>query len=209
MLGLIGKKIGMTRLFTEVGHSVAVTLIQAGPCTVIRHKNQDEDNYSALQVGYEDVAESKLNKPDLGHYKKYNVPSFKIMKEFRVNEKVLNDYSPGSELKVDIFNPREKVHITGISKGKGFSGVIKRHNFHGKNKTHGTHEIFRGTGSVGMCATPSRIFRGKKMPGQYGNEKVTVRNLTVYKIDSEKNILMVNGAVPGHRNSVIKIQKAR
>ncbi|HHI87393.1 MAG TPA: 50S ribosomal protein L3 [Candidatus Cloacimonetes bacterium] len=209
MLGIIGKKIGMTRLFTENGDSVAVTLIEAGPCTVTSHKTKEKDNYSALQLGFQEVPEKKLNKPQLGHFKKNDVSAFKIMKEFRVNEEVMNDFSPGAEVKVDIFNPRDKIHVTGISKGKGFTGVMKRHNFHGKSRTHGTHESFRGTGSIGMCASPSRVQRGKKMPGQYGNDKVTVRNLTVYKIDGERNLLMVRGAIPGHRNSIVMIQKTK
>ncbi len=209
MLGIIGKKIGMTRLFTENGDSVAVTLIEAGPCTVTSHKTKEKDNYSALQLGFQEVPEKKLNKPQLGHFKKNDVSTFKIMKEFRVNEEVMNDFSPGAEVKVDIFNPRDKIHVTGISKGKGFAGVIKRHNFHGKSSTHGTHESFRGTGSIGMCASPSKVQRGKKMPGQYGNDKVTVRNLTVYKIDGERNLLMVRGAIPGHRNSIVMIQKTK
>lgn len=209
MLGIIGKKIGMTRLFTENGDSVAVTLIEAGPCTVTSHKTKEKDNYSALQLGFQEVPEKKLNKPQLGHFKKNDVSAFKIMKEFRVNEEVMNDFSPGAEVKVDIFNPRDKIHVTGISKGKGFTGVMKRHNFHGKSRTHGTHESFRGTGSIGMCASPSRVQRGKKMPGQYGNDKVTVRNITVYKIDGERNLLMVRGAIPGHRNSIVMIQKTK
>jgi len=209
MLGLIGKKIGMTRLFTENGDSVAVTLIEVGPCTVTSHKTKEKDNYSALQLGFQEVPEKKLNKPQLGHLTKNNVSTFKILKEFRVNEDVMNDYSLGTEIKVDIFKPKDKIHVTGISKGKGFSGVIKRHNFHGKTQTHGTHESFRGTGSVGMCASPSKIQRGKKMPGQLGNDRVTVRNLTVYKIDGERNFLMVRGAVPGHRNSIVMIQKTK
>ncbi len=209
MLGIIGKKIGMTRLFTENGDSVAVTLIEAGPCTVTSHKTKEKDNYSALQLGFQEIPEKKLNKPQLGHFKKNDVSAFKIMKEFRVNEEVMNDFSPGAEVKVDIFNPSDKIHVTGISKGKGFAGVIKRHNFHGKSRTHGTHESFRGTGSIGMCASPSKVQRGKKMPGQYGNDKVTVRNLTVYKIDGERNLLMVRGAIPGHRNSIVMIQKIK
>ncbi len=209
MLGLIGKKIGMTRLFTENGDSVAVTLIEAGPCTVTSHKTNEKDNYCALQLGFQEVPEKKLTKPLVGHFKKNNVSLFKIMREFRVNEDVMNDYSPGAEMKVNIFKPKDKIHVTGISKGKGFSGVIKRHNYHGKSATHGTHESFRGTGSVGMCASPSKIQRGKKMPGQYGNGQVTVRNLTVYKIDEERNLLMVRGAIPGHRNSVVMIQKTK
>jgi len=209
MLGIIGKKIGMTRLFTENGDSIPVTLIEAGPCTVTSHKTNEKDNYSALQLGFEDVPEKELNKPQLGHFKKNDVSAFKVLKEFRVRDDVMKNYTLGSEVKVNIFNPRDKIHVTGISKGKGFSGVIKRHNFHGKSATHGTHEIFRGTGSVGMCATPSRIHRGKKMPGQYGNENVTVKNLVVYKIDEERNLLLVRGAVPGHRNSIVFIQKTK
>ena len=209
MLGIIDKKIGMTRFFTENGDSIAVTLIEAGPCTITSHKTIEKDNYSALQLGFQEVPEKKLTKPLLGHFKKNNVSAFKIMKEFRVNEDVMNDYSPGAEIKVDIFKPKDKIHVTGISKGKGFTGVIKRHNFHGKTQTHGTHESFRGTGSIGMCATPSRVHRGKKMPGQYGNDRVTVRNLTVYNIDEERNLLMVRGAIPGHRNSIVMIQKTK
>ncbi len=209
MLGIIGKKIGMTRLFTQDGDSIPVTVIEAGPCKVVQQRTQEKDNYSALQLGYNEVPETKVNKPTRGYFTKQNVPNYKILREFRVDEELIKNYDQGSEIKVNIFNPGAKVHVTGISKGKGFSGVMKRHNFHGKSMTHGTHEIFRGTGSVGMCATPSRIHRGKKMPGQYGNEKVTVRNLTIYKIDEDKNLIMVRGAIPGHRNSIVMIQKTK
>lgn len=209
MLGIIGKKIGMTRLFTENGDSVPVTVIEAGPCKVVQQKTMEKDNYSALQLGFNEVPEAKLNKPERGHCAKQNVTTYKVLREFRIDEDLMKDYQQGSEVKVNIFNPGAKVHVTGISKGKGFAGVMKRHNFHGKNMTHGTHEIFRGTGSVGMCATPSRIHRGKKMPGQYGDDRVTVRNLVVYKIDEDRNIIMVKGAIPGHRNSIVMIQKTK
>ncbi|HEX37875.1 MAG TPA: 50S ribosomal protein L3 [Candidatus Cloacimonetes bacterium] len=209
MLGIIGKKIGMTRLFTENGDSVPVTVIEAGPCKVVQQKTMEKDNYSALQLGFDEVSETKLNKPERGHFAKRNIAAYKVLREFRIDEDLMKEYPQGSEIKVNIFNPGAKVHVTGISKGKGFAGVMKRHNFHGKNMTHGTHEIFRGTGSVGMCATPSRIHRGKKMPGQYGYDKVTVRNLVIYKIDEDRNIIMVKGAIPGHRNSIVLIQKTK
>jgi large subunit ribosomal protein L3 len=207
MLGLIGKKIGMARVFNEIGDSILVTLIQNSPCTVIQQRTIDKDGYTALQLGFDEVDEKRLNKPLAGHFKKNNLKCFKLLKEFRVDNKVLKKYPVGSVLNSNIFEPNEKVSVTGISKGKGFAGVMKRYGFHGKNKTHGTHESFRGGGSIGQCASPSRVFRGMKMAGHLGNEKVTVKNLSIFKIDEKRNLIMLRGAVPGHRNSIVVIQK--
>ncbi len=207
MLGLIGKKIGMTRAFYESGRSVPVTVIQLGPCLVTQKKDIEKEGYSALQMGFLEVKDNKINKPEYGHFKKNDLKCYKYLTEFKLNSDMLKKYDIGAEIKVDLFKENELVNITGISKGRGFAGVVKRHNYSGKNMTHGTHEIFRGAGSVGQCATPSRIFKGKKMPGHMGNKKVTVTNLQVVRVDKEKNIIMVKGAVPGHRNGLIVVNK--
>ncbi|MBC8526989.1 MAG: 50S ribosomal protein L3 [Candidatus Cloacimonetes bacterium] len=209
MLGLIGKKIGMTRAFYESGDSIPVTLIQAGPCTVTQLKSIDTDGYITIQLGFNEVKDNKLNKPLLGHFKKNKLNSFKFLKEFKVENKVLKKYKSGSVLNTSIFKVNEIVKVTGTSKGKGFAGVMKRHKFHGKNMTHGTHESFRGGGSIGQCATPSRVFRGKKMSGHMGNQTVTVKNLTIFKIDKERNLIFIKGAIPGHRNSIVTIRKIK
>ncbi|MCK4357650.1 MAG: 50S ribosomal protein L3 [Candidatus Cloacimonetes bacterium] len=209
MLGLIGKKIGMTRAFSESGDSIPVTIIHAGPCSVINRKTNEKDGYSALQLGFYETDEKKITKPQAGHFKKNNLKCFKFLREFRVDDKVLKKYPQGSVLSPNIFKANEIINVTGTSKGRGFAGVVKRYNFHGKNMTHGTHESFRGTGSIGQCATPSRVVRGKKMPGHMGNKKVTVRNLTIFKVDEKRNLIMLKGAVPGHRNSLITLQKIK
>lgn len=209
MLGLIGKKIGMTRAFSENGDSIPVTLVHAGPCTVVKRKTTEKDGYTALQLGFYEIDEKKMTKPQAGHFKKNNLKCFKFLKEFRVDDKALIKYQQGSVLNPGIFKANEIINITGTSKGRGFAGVVKRYNFHGKNATHGTHESFRGTGSIGQCATPSRVVRGKKMPGHLGNKKVTVKNLTIFKIDEKRNLIMLKGAVPGHRNSLITLQKIK
>ncbi|MEA2103628.1 MAG: 50S ribosomal protein L3 [Candidatus Cloacimonadota bacterium] len=207
MLGLIGKKIGMTRVFSENGKSINVTVIQAGPCVVTQKRNVENEGYSAIQMGFSETKEKRIKKPQIGQFKKNGLKYYKYLKEFRLSDEELNAYDIGSEIDVNIFKENENVNVTGTSKGRGFAGVIKRHGFHGKIATHGTHESFRGTGSVGQCATPARIFKGKKMPGHMGNAKVTVQNLQIIRIDKEKNILLVKGAVPGHRNTLLTIKK--
>lgn len=207
MLGLIGKKIGMSRVFYESGKSVGVTVIEAGPCVVTQKRNTEKDGYTAIQVGFAETEEKKVKKPQVGHFKKNGLKYYTYLGEFRVSEEELDNYELGSEIEVDIFKENDNVNVTGTSKGRGFAGVMKRHGFHGKSQTHGTHEIFRGTGAVGQCATPARIFKGKKMPGQMGHEKVTVQNLQVVRVDKEKNIVLIKGAVPGHRNALVTINK--
>lgn len=205
MVGLIGKKIGMTQIFTKDGKLVPVTIIKAGPCRVVRKKTKEQDNYDAIQLGFEEIDEKKLNKPMLSYFKKHNSPNFRHLKEFRL--RYYKDIEEGEEFDVSMFVENEMLKITGISKGKGFAGVMKRHNFSGFESSHGVHESFRGPGAIGQCATPSRVHKGKKMPGHHGHKKVSVKNLKVVKIDQEKNLLSVKGAVPGHRNSIVYLRK--
>ncbi|MBC8313397.1 MAG: 50S ribosomal protein L3, partial [Candidatus Cloacimonetes bacterium] len=191
MLGIIGKKIGMTRIFDEMGESIPVTIISAGPCTVVQQKSEKKEEYNAIQIGLEEIKEKKLTKPLKGHFEKNGKKYFRFLKEFRVDKKELMKYKVGSDIKSNIFEKNEIVNVTGISKGKGFAGVMKRYNFHGKSRTHGTHESFRGGGSIGQSATPSRGVRGEKKPGQMGKEKETDRNLIVVKIDEKRNLIMI------------------
>ncbi len=205
MIGLIGKKIGMTQIFDKKGNVIPVTVIQAGPCRVIHRKNKDKHGYDAVQLGFEEIDEKKVSKPMLGHFKKHNSPPYRYLKEFRL--KMYKDIDEGEVFDVSMFEENELLKITGTSKGKGFQGVMKRHNFHGFKATHGVHESFRGPGSIGQCATPARVFKGKKLPGHQGVDKVSVLNLQVVKVDVEKNLVMVKGAVPGHRNSIVRLRK--
>ncbi|MDP8201390.1 MAG: 50S ribosomal protein L3 [Candidatus Tenebribacter burtonii] len=205
MIGLIGKKIGMTQIFDENGNVVPVTVIQAGPCRVIHRKSKEKHGYEAIQIGFEEVDEKKVSKPMLGHFKKHNSPAYKYLREFRL--KLYTDVKEGEVFDVSMFEEHELLKITGTSKGKGFQGVMKRHNFHGFKATHGVHESYRGPGSIGQCATPARVFKGKKLPGHQGVDKVSVLNLQVVKVDVEKNLVMVKGAVPGHRNSIVRLRK--
>jgi len=205
MIGLIGKKIGMTQIFDEKGNVIPVTVIQAGPCRVIHRKNKEKHGYDSVQLGFEEVDEKKVSKPMMGHFKKHNSPAYKYLKEFRL--KMYKDINEGEIFDVSMFEEHELLKITGTSKGKGFQGVMKRHNFHGFKATHGVHESYRGPGSIGQCATPARVFKGKKLPGHQGVDKISVLNLQVVKVDVEKNLVMVKGAVPGHRNSIVRLRK--
>jgi len=205
MRGLIGKKIGMTRLFDENGHVVPVTILQAGPCVVTQVKTVDKDGYESVQVGYGERAEKHTNKPMMGHFDKAGIPPMKIIAEF---EKVPGfEYKQGQVFHVGIFNPGEYVSVSGKSKGKGFSGVIKRHNFARQPVTHGQGDTTRHPGSIGQASDPSRVFPGMRMAGHHGNSKVTVENLEVVKVDIENNQLLVKGAVPGARNGTVIISK--
>ena len=205
MIGLIGKKIGMTQVFDKDGKLIPVTVIQAGPCRVIHRKTREKHGYDAIQLGFEELDEKKVNKPALGHFKKHNSPPYKYLKEFRL--KVYKDIKEGEVFDVSMFKENELLKVTGISKGKGFAGVIKRYGFHGLNRTHGVHESFRGPGSIGQCATPSRVFKGKKLPGHKGSSQVSMLNVKVVKVDIEKNLVLIKGAVPGHRNTIIRLRK--
>ena len=202
--GIIGKKLGMTQIFDEVGNVIPVTLIEAGPCEVAQKKTVENDGYDAIQLAYCEAKEKHLTKAELGHFKKAGISPKRHLKEFRLAD--TGAYEVGSKISVDTFAAGEKVDITGISKGHGYTGVIKRWNFAVLRMTHGTGPVHRTGGSMGMNSTPSRIFKNKKMAGQWGNEQVTILNLAVVKVDAEKNIIAVKGAVPGAKGSIVFIR---
>ncbi len=201
---IIGKKLGMTQIFDEVGNVIPVTLIEAGPCEVAQKKTKENDGYDAIQLAYCEAKEKHLTKAELGHFKKAGISPKRHLKEFRLAD--TGAYEVGSKISVDTFAAGEKVDITGISKGHGYTGVIKRWNFAVLRMTHGTGPVHRTGGSMGMNSTPSRIFKNKKMAGQWGNEQVTILNLAVVKVDAEKNIIAVKGAVPGAKGSIVFIR---
>ncbi len=205
MIGLIGKKVGMTQLFGKNGKVIPVTGIQAGPCQVIHRKSQAKHGYDSVQLGYEEIEEKKLNKPQNGHLKKHKSNPYRYLREFRL--RVYKDIEEGEIFDVGMFIENEMLKVTGTSKGRGFAGVMKRHNFHGFKATHGVHESYRGPGSIGQCATPARVFKGKKMPGHMGNQRTTILNMRVVKVNVEKNLVFIKGAVPGHRNSLVLLRK--
>ena len=201
--GIIGKKIGMTQIFDEIGNVIPVTVIQAGPCVVAQKKTVETDGYNAVQLGFDDVKEKHLNKPEKGHFEKAGVAFKKHLKEFRLDD--VSALNVGDVITADTFAAGEKVDVTGMTKGRGYSGVIKRWNHHHLRMTHGTGPIHRQPGSMGVI-DPARIFKNKKMAGQYGNEQVTVLNLKVVKIDSEKNLIAVKGAIPGAKDGIVFIR---
>ncbi len=208
MIGIIGKKIGMTQIFDQNGIVTPVTVIQAGPCRVICKRTIEENGYEALQLGYEEIADKKTTQPLRGHFKKNGSPNYRYVREFRPSfGQETSDYNIGDELKADIFGTEDTVSVTGVSKGRGFTGVMKRHGFAGFEQSHGVHESFRGGGSIGQCAQPSRVLKGVKMAGQHGNKRNTIKHLQVIKVDAERGLIMIKGAVPGHRNSLLLIQK--
>jgi large subunit ribosomal protein L3 len=203
--GIIGKKVGMTRIFDERGRNIPVTVIEAGPCFVTQIKTDETDGYTAVQVGFDEVREKIITKPELGHLKGAG-KVLRTLKEFRLDE--VNDLKVGDEINVDIFAKGDIVAVTGTSKGKGFQGTMKRHNFHGGPASHGQKDRLRAPGSIGAGSSPSRVWKGMKMSGQMGNETVTVRNIEVIEIRSDKNILLVKGSVPGSRNGILQLIKA-
>lgn len=205
MKGIIGKKLGMTQIFLEDGTRVPVTVIQAGPCYVVQKKTADNDGYSAVQVGFESVAASNVNKPYLGHCAKSGHGVFRHLREFK-NDQV-EAMNVGDEITVSDFSADDVIDVTGTSIGKGFQGVMKRWNFKGGRASHGSR-FHRAPGSIGASATPSHVFKNKKMPGQMGNVKVTVQRLKIVRVDAADNLLLIKGAVPGHKNSIITIKKS-
>jgi large subunit ribosomal protein L3 len=206
--GIIGKKIGMTQTFDEEGRVSPVTVIEAGPCVVVQKKTTDRDGYSAVQLGLvEKRSRRRTTKAIEGHFKKYGVQPLKHMREFQL-ESGDEDFKPGQEVRVDIFKGVEKVDITGISKGKGFQGVVRRHGFHGGGATHGSM-FHRAPGGIGASADPSRVYPGTKMPGQMGGARVTVKNLKVVRVIEDQNLLLVRGAVPGARRGYLLIRESR
>jgi large subunit ribosomal protein L3 len=206
MKGILGKKLGMTQIFDENGVAVPVTIIEAGPCYVTQKKTKENDGYDAIQLGFGEVKQNRLKKPIAGHLKKSNAPAIKFMREFHVTDS--NEYEEGQKIDVSIFSVGDKVDVTGISKGKGFAGVVKRHAFRGGPKTHGQSDRWRAPGSVGAGSTPGRVFKGVRMAGRMGDEQVTVQNLRIALVDADKNILAVKGAIPGGKNGLIIIREA-
>lgn len=203
---IIGKKVGMTQIFDEAGRVIPVTVIEAGPCTVVQKKTAEKDGYEAVQLGYEDVAEKKLTKPELGHLKKAGEARKKHLKEFKLsNSAALN---VGDEIKADAFAEGDRVDVTGISKGKGYAGVIKRHGAGRTPMTHGGGPVHRHAGSMGPATDPSRIFKGKIGAGHMGDEQVTVLNLDVVKVDSELGIIAVRGAIPGPKGGIVYLRNS-
>jgi len=204
--GLMGKKLGMTGLFLPDGQYVPVTVIEAGPCVVIQIKTAETDGYNALQLGFGKKKESRVNKPLKGHFSKSDSGAFDFVKEFAVGDP--GEYSLGQQITLDMFKVGERVDVVGTTKGRGFAGVMKRHGFHGGRKTHGSHS-HRIPGSVGCSASPAKIIKGKKMPGQYGNDRQTMRNLEVVDIRPEDNLILLKGAVPGSKTGLVTINKLR
>ncbi len=201
--GIIGKKIGMTQIFDEVGNVIPVTVIEAGPCVVAQKKTAENDGYDAVQLGFIDAKEQNTNKPMKGHFAKAGVSAKKHLKEFRLDD--CSALNVGDTITADTFAAGEKVDVTGITKGRGYTGAIKRWNLHMLGKTHGIGPIHRQSGSMGVI-DPAHIFKNKKMAGQYGNEQVTVLNLKVVKIDAEKNLIAIKGAIPGAKNGIVFIR---
>ena len=201
--GIIGKKLGMTQLFDENGKVVPVTIIEAGPCVVVQKKTVESDGYQAVQLGYGDVSVKKVAKPAKGHFDKANVAPKKTLREFRLDD--ISGLSVGDIVKADTFAVGDHIDVVGISKGKGYAGTIKRFNGHRLRESHGTGPVARHAGSNGSTSTPSRVFKGKKLPGHLGAERVTIQNLTVVKIDAENNMIAIKGAVPGAKGSVVAI----
>ncbi len=201
--GIIGRKIGMTQIFDEKGNVIPVTVIEVGPCAVVQKKTVEKDGYDALQLGFSEKKEKHTTKAEKGHFEKAGVSYKRHLKEFRLND--CSAYNVGDVITVDTFAAGEKVDVTGMTKGRGYTGCVKRWNHHVLRMTHGTGPIHRQPGSMGTI-DPARVFKNKKMPGQYGNEQVTVLNLRVVKIDSEKNLLAVKGAIPGAKNGIVFVR---
>ncbi|MDP8228092.1 MAG: 50S ribosomal protein L3 [Candidatus Electryoneaceae bacterium] len=206
MITLLGRKKGMGAVFDDEGRHTPVTVLEVGPCQVLQVKTVESDGYAAVQTGFELINPKLVNKPRAGHFNRAGTKPYRLLREFRYDGN--REFKTGEMLKVDHFKPGDLVIVTGTSKGRGFAGVIKRHGFHRPKQTHGTHESFRGTGSIGACSYPARVFPGKKMPGRMGGGSVTVKNLVVVDVDVEKGLLMVKGAVPGPPGGFIKVRKS-
>lgn len=204
MSGLLGHKIGMTQIFDDKGLSVPVTVVQAGPCYVTQIKTSKTDGYNAIQLSYQDKKEKRTNKPEKGHFAKASISAKRYSKEFDFGKDV--EFKLGDEIKADIFKAGSKVQVSGISKGKGFQGGMKRHGFQGGQQTHGQSDRLRAPGSLGQSSWPSRVFKGLKMAGRMGGDRITLKSTVIVKVDSENNLLFIKGAVPGAKNSLLEIK---
>ncbi len=209
MKGILGRKLGMTQLIMENGEVVPVTIIQAGPCYVTQLKKPEVDGYAAVQLGFEEVAERKLTKPERVRLQKNGLPPLKVLREFRLTDGDDSEYQVGQQITVDVFQEGDRVDVTGTSKGRGFQGGVKRYGFGGGPKTHGQSDRWRAPGSIGSGTTPGRVYKGTRMAGHMGNARVTVQNLLVVRVDPEKGVIAVKGAVPGPRNGLLMIREAR
>ena len=203
---IIGKKLGMTQIFSEDGKVIPVTVVVAGPCPVVQLKTVEKDGYSAVKLGFDEVKEAALNQPEAGQFKKIGVAPQRVLKEFRFED--LSAYEVGKNVTVEVFAEGDKVDVVGTTKGHGFSGVIKRWNQHTLKMTHGTGPVHREVGSMGANSSPSRVFKNKHMPGHYGNERVTVQNLEIVKVDTARNALLIKGAIPGAVGGIVTISKS-
>ena len=204
---LMGTKVGMTRVLQESGQSVPVTVIKAGPCRVTQIKTEETDGYNAIQISFREVKPGRVNKPEAGHYAKAGVAPARHLVELRVEDP--SAYTVGQEIRIaDLFEPGAKADVSGVSKGKGFAGVMERHNFAGQGGSHGNHKKHRAPGSIGACATPARVFKGMRMAGRLGGEKVTTLNLDIVGVDGERDLLLLGGAVPGPKGSVVLVREA-
>ena len=201
--GIIGKKMGMTQIFDENGKVVPVTVVEAGPCTVVQKKTVESDGYVAVQLGYGDISAKKVSKPAKGHFDKADVAPKRTLREFRLDD--ISAMNVGDILKADVFAVGDRIDVVGTSKGKGYAGAIKRWNQHRLRESHGTGPVARHAGSMGSCSTPSRVFKGKRLPGHLGAERVTIQNLKVVKVDAENNLIAIKDAIPGPKGSVVCI----
>ena len=201
--GIIGKKMGMTQIFDENGKVVPVTVVEAGPCSVVQEKTVESDGYVAVQLGYGDISAKKVSKPAKGHFDKAYVAPKRTLREFRLDD--ISAMNVGDILKADVFAVGDRIDVVGTSKGKGYAGAIKRWNQHRLRESHGTGPVARHAGSMGSCSTPSRVFKGKRLPGHLGAERVTIQNLKVVKVDAENNLIAIKGAIPGPKGSVVCI----
>jgi large subunit ribosomal protein L3 len=204
--GILGRKLGMTQVFSDDNRMIPVTVIEAGPCRVVQVKTPERDGYSAVQLAFGTTKAQRLSKPELGHLKAANADPAQYLAELRVDD--VSGFELGQILKADVFAAGERIDVTGVSKGHGFSGVMKRHNFSGQGASHGNHKKHRAPGAIGACATPARVFKGVRMAGQYGNTRVTTLNLEVVEGDAERNLLLVKGAIPGPSGGLVFIRNA-
>lgn len=209
MKGVLGKKVGMTQVFDESGEVVPVTIIEAGPCFVTQKKTVKQDGYTAIQLGFKEVKPKRLTQPQRGHLRKNNLPPLRYLREIRMSEGDLEDYEVGQKISIGIFEVGEIVDVVGTSKGRGFAGVVKRHGFRGGPKTRGQSDRHRAPGSIGQTTTPGRVYKGKRMAGRMGNQRVSAQDLQVVLVDPQRNLLAVKGSVPGARNGLLLIKEGR
>jgi len=208
MRGMIGKKVGMTQIFDEKGNVIPVTVIEVGPCYVTQIRDNDKDGYAAVQLGFGEAKPARLSKAQLGHLQKNDLPALRYLREFRIPAEEATELEEGAEIKVDTYTEGERVDVIGTSKGRGFAGTIKRHGFNRQPKTHGQSDRERAPGSIGMCAKPGRTLKGQRMGGRMGTDRITMKNLEVVRVDSEKNLLAVRGSIPGHKGGIVIIKPA-